>query len=330
MSRILLFPGQGTQYIGMARPWIEAFSEARHFFNEVDEILGFSLQKIMNYGPSKVLDQSENAQPAILATSYCIIEILRKHFGINMKDYFTYTMGHSLGEYTSLVFAGVFSLPTAIRLVRKRGEWMKSVECHESQVIAVMQERSILDTLIQQLKIFQEKLPPGQIIALANDNTNTQIVLSGTKKTLNTFLTQFSLRNHSILRTIPLRVSVPVHSSLMNSVSNNLMDKLDTLSLSPPSVTVISNVTAQPYPTDLFLLKKLLARQTKETVQWFQSTQYVLKHVAPIQWVATGPKHVISRMLASQISVHYLFKLSSVKDILPLLNSLEKGIILNS
>ncbi|QSL66006.1 hypothetical protein MERGE_003143 [Pneumocystis wakefieldiae] len=330
MSRILLFPGQGTQYIGMARPWIEAFSEARHFFNEVDEILGFSLQKVMNYGPLKVLDQSENAQPAILATSYCIIEILRKHFGIDLKNYFTYTMGHSLGEYTSLLFAGVFSLPTAIRLVRERGQWMRSIACHETQVIAVMQKRSILDILIQQLKIFREKLPADQTIGLANDNTNTQIVLSGTKQALDTFLAQFSLRNQSILRTIPLRVSVPVHSSFMNPVSNNLMDKLDTLSLSPPSITVISNVTAQPYPTDLFLLKKLLARQTKETVQWFQSTQYVLKNVAPIQWVAMGPEHVIFRMLTSQISVHSLFKLASVKDIFPLLNSLEKDIILNS
>ncbi|KAG5439995.1 hypothetical protein PCK2_000687 [Pneumocystis canis] len=220
ITRILVFPGQGTQHIGMIRAWTNAFKESQYIMNEIDDILGFQLQKLMYDGPLDQLNKTENAQLAILAASYCMIETLHRHFGIQFWKHFKYSMGHSLGEYTALLLGGVFSLSTALQLIKQRSEWMRDAAPSNTYVVAITDEESAINTLRLQLKTFtKDSSSAKSTVSLASDNTPTQIVLSGTTDTVQQYLVHFRQKYGYRLYAIPLRVSTPVHSPFMASVA---------------------------------------------------------------------------------------------------------------
>ncbi|KAG4301689.1 hypothetical protein PCANB_001864 [Pneumocystis canis] len=323
ITRILVFPGQGTQHIGMIRAWTNTFKEARHIMNEIDDILGFQLQRLMHDGPLDKLNQTENAQVAILAASYCIIETLHRHFDIQFLKYFKYAMGHSLGEYTALLLGGVFSLANVLQLIKQRGEWMRNAAPPNTHVVAITGEQSALNTLRLQLKTFtNDSLKTEPAVSLASDNTPTQIVLSGTTDTIQQCLAHFRQKYGYHLHAIPLRVSTPVHSPFMAPVAKRLAAYLNSINLTPPIWHVIANTTARPYPTDTTAIKTLLVQHCTETVQWRESVQYLEQNVHQAHWFAIGPTQTVFQLLTKQIPPERLTKLISLHDIEPFLEKL--------
>ncbi|MFC5649046.1 ACP S-malonyltransferase [Paenibacillus solisilvae] len=260
-----VFPGQGAQAVGMGKDAYEAFDVSRAVIDRADEALGFNLSEIIFNGPEEVLKQTANTQPALLTVSIALLEAFKDR-GIKPD----YAAGHSLGEYSALVAAGVLSFEDAVRTVRARGQFMEqAVPSGQGAMAAVLgAERDALAALCQSVSA------EAGAVELANVNCPGQIVVSGTAAGVQGVVERG--KEAGAKRVIPLEVSGPFHSSLMKPAAERLAsDVLSSISMSDASIPVIANVTAQPV-TQASEIRRLLEEQVYSPVLWEDSIRYLI------------------------------------------------------
>ena len=232
----LLFPGQGSQVVGMGLEFYSNFNLVKKIFKQADSKLNYSITKLILEGPENKLQLTENTQPAILTVSYSIFKVLKDEFGFDFNS-FKYFAGHSLGEYSALVCAGSLTFDDALYLLHERGKAMQeAVPVGTGSMIAVlgMKINDINDLLNSRNK-------NEGICEIANDNSNGQVILSGNKKSVESF--QMTLKEHKI-KSIPLKVSAPFHCLLMKPAAESMEEKINNTEFKDPLFKIISNVTA--------------------------------------------------------------------------------------
>ncbi len=265
MAIALLFPGQGSQTVGMGAALAQAYPAARQVFEEVDAALGIDLSRIMWQGPKQTLTLTENAQPALMATSIAALRVLEAECGLVLADKVKYVAGHSLGEYSALAAAGTFSIADAARLLRTRGLAMQAaVPVGQGGMAA------LLGVGLDVARKVAEEAAQGEVCQIANDNEPTQVVLSGHKSALDR-VTEVGKR-HGVRRAVPLPVSAPFHCSLMQPAAEAMAEALGQVEMQAPVVPVVCNVRAAPI-SDPDEIRQHLVQQVTSTVRWRESVE---------------------------------------------------------
>lgn len=269
MKKALLFPGQGSQIVGMGKELAENFAVAREVFDEVDNALSEKLSAIMFSGPQDLLTNTENAQPAIMATSVAAFRVLQKEFGFDIEKQADFVAGHSLGEYSALCAAGVLNLTETTRLLRVRGLSMQRCVPSGSGAMAALIgiERDMAETIASDAA-------GDEVCSVANDNAPGQVVISGTKTAVERAIT--IAKDKGVKRALLLEVSAPFHCALMAPAAGVMAEALGAANFNPPLVPVVTNVTAQA-ETDSAVLRELLVEQVTGVVRWRESMQYLVK-----------------------------------------------------
>jgi [acyl-carrier-protein] S-malonyltransferase len=260
-----LFPGQGSQKVGMGKALADAYPEARAVYEEADAALGFSLSKLCFEGPVEELTLTANAQPAILATSIAALRVVERQTGLRPGV----VAGHSLGEYSALVAAGALRLADAVRAVNLRGKFMQeAVAPGEGAMAAIVN----LDRAGVEAACAQAARELSAVVSPANHNGGGQIVIAGAKAAVER---ASALSKEGGAKVIPLKVSAPFHCALMKPAAERLAAELARVELMPPAVPVVTNVEAAPC-TDPARLKALLVEQVTAPVRWEESMQRML------------------------------------------------------
>ena len=282
----VIFPGQGSQYVGMAKDLYNKFKLVKELFNQADEILKFSITKLILEGPKEELDQTENTQPAIFLVGYSIFQLIKKDFGINLNKA-SYFAGHSLGEYTALACAETLSFSESLRLLRIRGKSMQeAVPKGEGGMVAIL--GSTLDTIE---KIIVEN-SNNYNCYIANDNSNGQLVVSGKTNDLDILIKDLKENN---IKSIKLSVSAPFHCKLMNNATKIMQNEIQKCDFKNPKNTLISNVTSQEV-NDASLLKELLVKQIESRVRWRENVNLMLEKKVN-QFIEIGPGKILSGLV---------------------------------
>ncbi|MBK8176395.1 MAG: ACP S-malonyltransferase [Rhodospirillales bacterium] len=287
--RALVFPGQGSQSVGMGRELAEQFSVARRVFQEVDDALGQHLSRLMIEGPEAELVLTENAQPALMAVSMATLAVLRSEYGIEASDLGQCVAGHSLGEYTALTAVGSFGLGEAARLLRIRGLAMQTaVPVGEGAMAAMM--GLDLDTAHEIAAEATRDSYDGAVCVAANDNAPGQVVISGSRSAVVRAIEIAALRGSK--RSIMLPVSGPFHCPLMAPVADVMAKALADVNIQPPSLPLISNVTASAV-TNPAEIRSLLVRQITGMVRWRESVLF-MKSIGVRELIEFGAGKVLS------------------------------------
>ena len=264
-----MFPGQGSQAVGMGRDLAAAFASAREVFGEVDEVLKQRLSKMMFDGPGEELTLTENAQPALMAISLAVLRVMQAEGGFALEDKAVLVLGHSLGEYSALAAAGAFSLPDAARLLRRRGQAMQAaVPAGEGAMAALLgTELEAVRALCAEAAVLRHEdgREETQVVEAANDNGGGQVVISGLREAVERTLAL--ARTRGIRRAVLLPVSAPFHCRLMAPAADVMRDALGQTTLRPPVVPVIANVTAER-ASEPDEIGALLVQQVTDTVRW--------------------------------------------------------------
>ena len=261
--RAFLFPGQGSQVVGMGAALAEASRAARDVFGEVDEALGQNLSRLMREGPDEELKLTENAQPAIMANSLAVFVALTKEGGVDLRKAANFVAGHSLGEYSALCAAGSFDLPTTAKLLKLRGQAMqKAVPVGQGAMAALLGADLALAQKIA------EAAAQGEVCTVANDNDPSQVVISGHKAAIDRAIE--IAKEMGAKRAIALPVSAPFHCPLMKPAAEAMQDALSYVVVDDPAVPVFANVTAQP-ESDPDAIRNLLVDQVTGMVRWRES-----------------------------------------------------------
>jgi len=261
--RAFLFPGQGSQSVGMGKALADASAVAREVFQEVDEALGQSLYKLMTEGPEDQLTLTENAQPAIMANAIATLRVAEKEGGIRLSEKADFVAGHSLGEYTALCAAGALDLSTTARLLKLRGQAMQAATPVGTGAMA-----ALLGADIEKAQALADAAAQGDVCTVANDNDPSQVVISGHKAAIERAIEL--VKDHGIKRGILLPVSAPFHCPLMQPAADAMAEALATATLLAPLVPVYANVTAAPV-ADAETIKRLLVEQVTGRVRWRES-----------------------------------------------------------
>ena len=282
----VIFPGQGSQSVGMGKDFYDKYPLVQNLFNEADETLGFSLSKLILEGPKDVLDLTENTQPAIYLLSYSIFKLAKEEFNINL-DKASYFAGHSLGEYSALASARVLSFSDTLRILKIRGKAMQSsVPKGEGGMVAILGSK--IETIE---KIIEENKSRYECF-IANDNSEGQIVVSGNILELEKLI--IDLKSSSI-KNIKLPVSAPFHCKLMNKATAIMEEEIAKLNFEEPKNTLISNVTGKVI-SDSFELKSLLVKQIESRVRWRESVLFMINSGVK-QFIEIGPGKVLSGLI---------------------------------
>jgi [acyl-carrier-protein] S-malonyltransferase len=345
----LFFPGHGVQRKGMADAWLEAFpSTARAFFDETDEILRCKLSQAIIEGPNSLLNESENAQPAIMATSVMILRVLEKEFGFKTEEVIDVTLGHSLGEYAALVTGGYLDYPFALKMVRRRGEIMGECtrKAHQESgetygMVALVTEPEHLESLITTIHEFLSHGAPGskddssnevqaiQQVLIANINSKNQIVLSGSLERIRALLVQIREFGGHDPRAVEIKSNSPFHSPIMKPALDYMRRALQDGDVTfPGKMPCVSNVTALPFQSKDDL-KDLLARQAVETVRWWDSIKYLDHDAGTKRWLGLGPGKVGRNLVGKEVGRSGakgggVWAISDPKEIEATLRSLEE------
>ena len=263
MGTAFIFPGQGSQVVGMGREFVEAFSAAAQVFEEVDEVLSQKISRLILEGPLETLTLTENAQVALMAVSMAMVRSLEAETQKPIHTLCAYLAGHSLGEYTALCAAGVFSLADTVRLLRLRGQAMQ-----QAVPVGVGAMAAILGLDAHDVEILANDAAQGQVCVIANDNSPRQIVLSGHTSAIDRAIALAPERGAK--RAIPLAVSAPFHCPLMQSAADAMAQALESIPMKDAGKPVIANVTAMPVKESGFI-RTLLVDQVTARVRWRES-----------------------------------------------------------
>ena len=261
--RAFIFPGQGSQAVGMGKALAEASAVAREVFQEVDEALGQHLSALMFEGSADELTLTANAQPAIMANAIATLRVLEKEGGIKLADKADYVAGHSLGEYSALCAAGALDLATTALLLRHRGEAMQA-----AVPVGVGAMAALLGADLTIAQKIAEAAAQGEVCTVANDNDPSQVVISGAKAAIDRAIE--IAKEYGAKRAIALPVSAPFHCPLMQPAADAMDKALGEARIDTPLVAVFANVTAQPV-SDVDTIRKLLVEQVTGMVRWRES-----------------------------------------------------------
>lgn len=286
MKIAFVFPGQGSQYVGMGQDLYETYLEAKAIFDEADEVLGFSLSELCFEGPKEELDDTINTQPAVFVTSLACLEVLKSRLSASPL----FLAGHSLGEYTALVAAGALDFADGLKLVRERGRLMKEAgEQNPGGMAAILGlEAETLDEICQ-----IASRETGGIVQLANYNSPGQIVVSGHREAVERALELAKERKAK--RVIPLAVSIAAHSPLMQPAARAFAGVVAQVDFRQPQVPVVANVTAAPVTT-VAEIRDELVKQLTSTVRWVESVQYMIAQ-GVATFVEIGPRNVLTGLI---------------------------------
>jgi len=265
MTRAFIFPGQGSQAVGMGKALADAFAPAREVFQEVDDALSQKLSKLMWEGPESDLVLTENAQPAIMVASIAVIRVLQKEGALDLAKHARLVAGHSLGEYTALCAAGAFTLADTARLLKARGQAMQAaVPVGEGGMSA------LLGAEIDQAEDLARECAAatGGVCVVANDNAPGQVVISGSKVAIDK--APEIAKAKGIKRAMALNVSAPFHSPMMQPAAEKMRDVLAAITIRPPAVPVVANVTAAEV-SEPDTIRRLLVEQVTARVRWRES-----------------------------------------------------------
>ena len=281
----VIFPGQGSQAIGMAKEFYDRYSFVKNIFKKADEILEFPISKLILEGPSDQLNITENTQPSIFLVSYSIFSVVKSEFNIDLNKA-KYFAGHSLGEYSALAAANSIDFENAIRLLKKRGRSMQlAVPFGKGAMIAILgQEIKEIEKILLNIGI--------ENCQIANDNCPGQIVVSGTLSEINKLID--TLKKLSI-KSIKLPVSAPFHCKLMKTATEIMKKEINNTKFNTPSPKIISNVNALEQD-NIDTIKNLLIKQIESTVKWRESVQYMIKNGVK-KFIEIGPGKVLTGLV---------------------------------
>ena len=282
----VIFPGQGSQSVGMAKDLYSKFNIVKELFEQADEILKISISKLILDGPKEQLDQTENTQPAIFLVGFSIFQLVKKEFGINLNKA-SYFAGHSLGEYTALACAEALSFSDTLKLLRIRGKSMQhAVSKGEGGMVAILGSTpDLIEKIINENKNNYE-------CYIANDNSIGQLVISGKTKDLELLMLDLKKNN---IKSIKLPVSAPFHCKLMNNATKIMQNEIQKCDFKNPKNTLISNVTSQEV-NDASLLKELLVKQIESRVRWRENVNLMLEKKVN-QFIEIGPGKILSGLV---------------------------------
>ena len=310
----LLFPGQGSQIVGMGSEFYNNFNIVKKIFNEADQKLNFPISKMILEGPEDQLQLTQNTQPAILTVSYSIFKVLKKEFNFDFKT-FKYFAGHSLGEYSALVCSDALNFNDALYLLNERGKAMQeAVPVGQGSMIAVLGAK--INEVINLIKTRDSK---NGICEIANDNAEGQVIISGDKESVEKF--QVTLKEKKI-KSIPLKVSAPFHCSLMKPAADIMKEKINNIKFNNPTIDIINNVTATP-ENNASKIKSLLIEQIFSTVKWRESIINMSK-ANIINYIEIGPGKVLTGMVKRTIKNVNCISINSIADIEKLNNEFKK------
>lgn len=291
MTTALVFPGQGSQTIGMGQALAASFPAAREVFEQVDDALSFKLSALMKDGPEADLTATQNAQPAIMAVSLAAFRVMQTQMGFSLPAGAAYVAGHSLGEYSALTAAGALSVPEAARLLRIRGNAMQAaVPAGQGGMVAVIgPELPAVEEIVAEAR----SRAPGEVIEIANHNSTNQIVLSGSAKGMEMAI--IVAKEKGAKRALPLAVSAPFHCSLMAPAAKVMEGALAASALQSPAVPLIANVTADVV-TDPAHIQSLLVSQVTGMVRWVDSIER-MKALGVTRIIEIGHGNVLAGLI---------------------------------
>ena len=301
--KAILFPGQGSQTVGMGSEFYSKYEIVKKIFTRADDILKFKISKLILEGPESELKLTMNTQPAILTVSYAIFSVLKKEFNFDLKST-NYFAGHSLGEYSALVCSESLKFDDALYLLFERGKAMQeAVPIGKGSMIA------ILGSKVEEIKDLIKETKINGVCEIANDNAEGQTIISGDIESINEFtdtLKKFKKKY------IPLNVSAPFHCSLMNSAADKMREKINSINFMKPNFDIISNVSSQ-VENDPEVIKKLLVEQIYSTVRWRESILKMSK-ANVTDFIEIGPGKVLSGMVKRTIKNINCFSINSIDD----------------
>lgn len=303
----VIFPGQGSQSVGMVGKLYEEYSYIKELFDKADDILKSSISSVILKGPKEKLDETENTQPAIFLASYSIYEVIKKETEINLNNA-KYFAGHSLGEYSALAASGSIDFESALRLLQKRGRAMQSaVPKGQGGMLAILGEK--IENIDELFRNNKDKFE----CYIANDNSNGQIVVSGKNKDLNILVDELKKKS---IKNIKLPVSAPFHSKLMNSATNIMEKEILNTQFNDSKNLIISNVTSKEVQKSNEI-KNLLIKQIESPVRWRESIIYMIKNNVK-NFVEIGPGKILSGMIKRidrEVNIVSVNELSDLKNI---------------
>tara|TARA_B100002051_G_C16644251_1_gene590335 strand:+ start:219 stop:1154 length:936 start_codon:yes stop_codon:yes gene_type:complete len=308
----LLFPGQGSQIVGMGSEFYTNFDLVKKIFKEADEKLNFSITKLILEGPENELQLTKNTQPAILTVSYSIFKVLKDEFNFDLR-LIKFFAGHSLGEYSALVCSDALSYEDALYLLHERGKAMQeAVPVGKGSMLAVLGMKT--DEIKDLLKVNNKN-----VCEVANDNADGQVIVSGDIESVNSFQ---SLLKEKKIKSIPLKVSAPFHCSLMKPAARFMENKINNIKFKNPSVKIINNVNANS-ETNPDSIKKLLIDQIFSTVRWRESIIKMYEEGVK-NFIEIGPGKALTGMVKRTVKDVNSFSINSITDIKNLQDGLKK------
>ena len=309
----ILFPGQGSQIVGMGSEFYNKFEIVKKIFKEADEKLNFKISKIILEGPEEKLKLTQNTQPAILTVSYAIFSVLKKEFNFDFK-FTKFFAGHSLGEYSALVCTESLKFSDALFLLFERGKAMQeAVPVGQGSMIAV------LGLKIDEINDLIKEVKTDGVCEIANDNADGQMIISGDNKSINSL--EILLKENK-KKFIPLNVSAPFHCSLMKPAAVKMKEKINSVNFKKPLFDIICNVTSQP-ENNAENIKKLLIEQICSTVRWRESVINMSKEKI-MNFIEIGPGKVLSGMIKRTVKNTNCFSINSIDDMKKITNEFKK------
>jgi len=302
----VLFPGQGSQFVGMGSDFYKKYESTKNLFKIVDKTLGYSLSNIILNGPESELKLTKNTQPAIMTVGVSVFNVLNQEFGLNLNNA-RFFAGHSLGEYTALVCSGSLTIERAAYLLHERGKSMQdAVHPGQGSMLAILGMG--VDEVEQEISL----LPQDQVCEISNDNSKSQVVVSGKKTSIEILSNNLKKKRK---KGILLPVSAPFHCSLMKKAAIDMKDKINSTNFVKSKPNIISNVTAKE-ETDVNRIKPLLIDQITSRVRWRESVDYMINQGVK-EFLEIGPGKVLSglvRKINKDVKVSNIEKIEDIKN----------------